>query len=76
MSAEPIAVRALQEVTSNGHAANGHAGNGSGEAGDANGASRVEMVMRRMEDKEPLALYVFKTMVDSVLRGGFLFLRW
>jgi elongation factor G len=59
----PIAVRAMQAVGANGHA-NGHAGNGVTEAMPTNGGASVEMVMRRMEDKEPLALYVFKTMVD------------
>ncbi|MDE3104334.1 MAG: elongation factor G [Acidobacteriota bacterium] len=46
---QPIAVRAVQPARAN----------GSAEAED-----QVEMVMRRMEDGEPLALYVYKTMVD------------
>ena len=61
---EPIAVRAMHEVTANGRAVNGHTMNGNGAASESNGDVPVEMVMRRMEDKEPLALYVFKTMVD------------
>jgi elongation factor G len=56
---EPIAVRALHDV-----GGNGHAGNGNGASSSGDGAGDVEMVMRRMEDQEPLALYVFKTMVD------------
>ena len=55
---EPIAVRALHEVSANG---DGHVNR---EAYQSNGEGDVEMVMRRMEDQEPLALYVFKTMVD------------
>ncbi len=51
---EPIAVRAPHEVAAN--------GNGAGNRDD--GVGQVEMVMRRMEDQEPLALYVYKTMVD------------
>jgi elongation factor G len=61
---EPIAVRALHETATNGHATNGHTANGAGGTTNADGSVPVEMVMRRMEDKEPLALYVFKTMVD------------
>jgi elongation factor G len=61
---EPIAVRALHETAANGHAINGHTANGAGGMANADGSVPVEMVMRRMEDKEPLALYVFKTMVD------------
>lgn len=66
---EPIAVRAMHQMTSNGHGGNGNglAGNGlagNGIAKDGHQEGQVEMVMRRMEDKEPLALYVYKTMVD------------
>jgi elongation factor G len=32
--------------------------------GDGNGETQEEIVMRRVEDKEPLALYVYKTMTD------------
>jgi elongation factor G len=63
---EPIAVRAMHEVSSNG-SGNGSIGNGAIGNSGASGGNReeeVEMVMRRMEDKEPLALYVYKTMVD------------
>ena len=59
---EPIAVRALHEVGVNGNGVNGAIRNGERSHGGV--ASDVEMVMRRMEDKEPLALYVYKTMVD------------
>ena len=56
---EPIAVRALHQASGNGHVVIGNGASRNGE-----GAGDVEMVMRRMEDQEPLALYVFKTMVD------------
>ncbi len=51
---EPVAARGLKRVGGNGHA--------SGEHGDV--ATQEEIVMRPMSDKEPLALYVFKTMTD------------
>jgi elongation factor G len=35
-----------------------------GEAKPGDGYANEEMVMRRMDDKEPLALYVYKTMSD------------
>ena len=48
---EPMATRAIaQAVTANGA--------GGGDAG------QEEVVMRRVDDKEPLALYVYKTMTD------------
>jgi elongation factor G len=50
---EPIAMRGVSAGPAHG------ASNGA-----AHGAGQVEMVMRRMEDKEPLALYVYKTMID------------
>ncbi len=48
---EPMAARAMRRPTS----ANGHADNME---------PMEETVMRRIEDKEPLALYVYKTMCD------------
>jgi elongation factor G len=49
---EPVAARGiLHNATANGN------GNGNGEA-------QEEIVMRRVDDKEPLALYVYKTMTD------------
>jgi elongation factor G len=53
----PIAARAARMVPSN--------GNGEAKPGDGLAAlAHEEMVMRRMDDKEPLALYVYKTMTD------------
>src|SRR5216683_6311469 len=49
---EPIATRGIQHVT-----ANGHGGNGSVDGLE-------EIVMRQVDDKQPLALYVYKTMID------------
>lgn len=49
---EPVAARGLQRANGNGH---------------ANGPAQVvgeEIVMRDVDDKQPLALYVFKTMTD------------
>jgi elongation factor G len=55
---EPIAARAvLHTVTA---AANG---GGNGAAATAEGQS-PEIVMRKVDDKEPLSLYIFKTMTD------------
>lgn len=51
----PIAARAARLISSN--------GNGEGKISDAPEANE-EMVMRRMDDTEPLALYVYKTMSD------------
>ncbi|MHB1023051.1 MAG: elongation factor G [Acidobacteriaceae bacterium] len=50
---EPIAARAILQTVM---------ANGSDRSGDA--GAEVEMVMRRVDDKEPLALYVYKTMTD------------
>lgn len=47
---EPVAARGMQRASG---------GNGSG-----NGEVQEEIVMRRVDDKEPLALYVYKTMTD------------
>jgi len=52
---EPLAVRAFQRTA---------ARHSNGEADISDLVSQEEMVMRRMEDKEPLALYVYKTMTD------------
>ncbi|WP_260706498.1 elongation factor G [Edaphobacter flagellatus] len=53
----PIAARAARTTATN--------GNGEAKAGDGLAAlAHEEMVMRRMDDKEPLALYVYKTMSD------------
>ena len=49
---EPVAARGLQHTNGNGHA------NGQAQAGGE------EMVMRQVDDKQPLALYVYKTMTD------------
>jgi elongation factor G len=51
---EPIAARAAMAVPS-------HA---NGEARPGDGYAQEEMVMRPIDDKEPLALYVYKTMTD------------
>ena len=54
----PVAARAvLQAVSSNGEAVNGEAQRVPGEA-------HPEIVMRRVDDKEPVSLYVYKTMTD------------
>jgi elongation factor G len=47
---EPVAARAMLQAVANGHAA----------AGD----TVQEIVMRKVDDKEPVALYAFKTMTD------------
>src|SRR5208282_1362534 len=52
----PVAARAvLQAVSSNGHALNGPSVEGDGSP---------EIVMRKVDDKEPVSLYVYKTMTD------------
>jgi len=55
---EPVAARAVLHTIA---AAAGGAGNGA--AATADGQS-PEIVMRKVDDKEPLSLYVFKTMTD------------
>lgn len=52
---EPVAARGLQRVNGNGHA------NGQAQVSSAIGE---EIVMRKVDDKQPLALYVYKTMTD------------
>src|SRR5271156_6574003 len=55
---EPVAARAvLQAVSSNGQAMNGEAQGMPGEA-------HPEIVMRKVDDKEPVSLYAYKTMTD------------
>lgn len=49
---EPVAARGIQR----GLSADG--------GGNGNGEGQEEIVMRRVDDKEPLALYVYKTMTD------------
>jgi len=58
---EPVAARGLQHVNLNG----GNGGNGHAN-GHANGTGGIgeEIVMRKVDDKQPLALYVYKTMTD------------
>jgi len=51
---EPVAARGKIQVT----AGNGHVSNGVAAQGEE------EIVMRAVDDKEPLALYVYKTMTD------------
>ena len=48
---EPVAARGIQASPANG-------------SDDINTAAQEEIVMRRVDDKEPLALYVYKTMTD------------
>jgi elongation factor G len=48
---EPVAARGLQASAANG-------------SGDISTEKQEEIVMRRVDDKEPLALYVYKTMTD------------
>jgi elongation factor G len=48
---EPVAVRGMQASAANG-------------SGDINTEKQEEIVMRRVDDKEPLAIYVYKTMTD------------
>jgi elongation factor G len=55
---EPVAARAVLHTVA--AAANG---GGNGAAATAEGQS-PEIVMRKVDDKEPLSLYVFKTMTD------------
>jgi elongation factor G len=50
---EPVAARGKMQLAM----ANGHVGSGNGEA-------QEEIVMRRVDDKEPVALYAYKTMTD------------
>jgi len=58
---EPVAARAaLTAVSANGHAANGPATNDPIAAGDGS----HEIVMRKVDDKEPVSIYAFKTMTD------------
>jgi len=52
---EPIAARAARSMPP---------AHSNGEAKPGDGYANEEMVMRRMDDKEPLALYVYKTMSD------------
>jgi elongation factor G len=52
----PVAARAVLQAVS----ANGHAANGPVLAGDAS----PEIVMRKVDDSEPVSLYVYKTMTD------------
>src|SRR5271155_3542989 len=55
---EPVAARAvLQAVSSNGQAMNGEAPGIPGEA-------HPEIVMRKVDDKEPVSIYAYKTMTD------------
>ena len=57
----PVAARAvLTPVSANGHTANGPASREAIAAADGS----PEIVMRRVDDKEPVSLYVFKTMTD------------
>jgi elongation factor G len=48
---EPVAARGLQASSANG-------------GGEIDTEKQEEIVMRRVDDKEPLALYVYKTMTD------------
>jgi elongation factor G len=48
---EPVAVRGMQASAANG-------------SGDIGTDKQEEIVMRKVDDKEPLALYVYKTMTD------------
>jgi elongation factor G len=48
---EPVAVRGMQASAANG-------------SGDIHTEKQEEIVMRRVDDKEPLAIYVYKTMTD------------
>ena len=53
---EPVAARAVLTAVAAG---------GNGEAkGDSGGEASPEIVMRKVDDAEPLSLYVFKTMTD------------
>ncbi|HEY6447184.1 MAG TPA: elongation factor G [Acidobacteriaceae bacterium] len=52
---EPVAARAALQAVAAG-------GNGEAKAGD--GDNPPEIVMRKVDDAEPLSLYVFKTMTD------------
>lgn len=52
MEREAVAARGIQRVAGGNGVANG------------NGEAQEEIVMRRVDDKEPLALYVYKTMTD------------
>jgi len=58
---EPVAARAaLTAVSANGHAVNGPAASGPVVTGDGS----HEIVMRKVDDKEPVAIYAYKTMTD------------
>ncbi len=58
---EPVAARAaLTAVSANGHAANGPATSGPVVTGDGS----HEIVMRKVDDKEPVSIYAYKTMTD------------
>jgi elongation factor G len=57
----PVAARAmLAAVSANGHSANGAAAQELATAGD----DSPEIVMRKVDDGEPISLYAFKTMTD------------
>ncbi|MFP5229757.1 MAG: elongation factor G [Acidobacteriota bacterium] len=56
---EPVAARAVLATVAASAAGNG----GNGAAATAEGQA-PEIVMRKVDDKEPLSLYVFKTMTD------------
>jgi elongation factor G len=57
----PVAARAvLTPVSANGHAADGPAS----QESTAGGEGSPEIVMRKVDDREPLSLYAFKTMTD------------
>jgi elongation factor G len=58
---EPVAARAvLTAVSANGHATNGQSAKEAVVEGDGS----HEIVMRKVDDKEPVSLYAFKTMTD------------
>ena len=58
---EPVAARAaLTAVSANGHAANGPEASVPVVTGDGS----HEIVMRKVDDKEPVAIYAYKTMTD------------
>jgi len=59
----PVAARAaLQAVSTNGQAMNGEAHSSVPAEAPANG--QQEIVMRSVDDKEPVSVYVYKTMTD------------
>lgn len=55
---EPIAARAASSIS---------VVHGNGEARNGNGYAHEEMVLRPIDDREPLALYVYKTMSDPFM---------